>query len=309
MKSLSEVSVDRLEIDKRLRRRMQVSESGCWEWMGTRNSSGYGVIVFPPKRYGVHRVAYEVWIGSIPEGHHIHHTCRNRACLNPDHLRCLSASTHVQLPQPRGYKRPAHSAKKETVGERLEYRRRITDSGCWEWNGRVRRDGYAQTRFGQGMELVHRASYVFYKGEPPEGWEIDHLCRNRLCFNPDHLEAVPKAENVFRGKQASRKERTHCCRGHALVDGNVYFYRYRRTNGEQRIGKTCLTCQNESQRRSKEKRFGSPRHPRILNPEAAEEIRRLRSEGWLLTEIADKFGVSFGHVSTIVNGKAWKPKT
>lgn len=90
---------------------------------------------------------------------------------------------------------------------------RIDARGCWNWQGKV--DG----RFGYGAVerkwndkkyvLAHRLAYVVMVGEIPEGYTIDHLCRNRACVNPKHLEAVTLAENLRR-----RSLRAKCGRGH-----------------------------------------------------------------------------------------------
>lgn len=60
---------------------------GCWEWVGCRQASGYGVMRVNNKPTRVHRVSYAIHNGPIPNGAMIDHACRNRACVNPDHLR------------------------------------------------------------------------------------------------------------------------------------------------------------------------------------------------------------------------------
>ena len=90
---------------------------------------------------------------------------------------------------------------------------------CWNWLGKVNDGGYG--RF--CGERAHRFSYRVFVGPIPAGLTIDHLCRNRRCVNPTHLEPVTRDVNVRRGigisVQNSRK--TCCPRGHALAGSNL----------------------------------------------------------------------------------------
>ena len=66
----------------------------CWVWTAAKSSKGYGSIKLDGKVQVAHRVAYETLVGPIPDGLHIDHLCRNRACVNPDHMERVSRSTN-----------------------------------------------------------------------------------------------------------------------------------------------------------------------------------------------------------------------
>lgn len=82
---------------------------------------------------------------------------------------------------------------------------------CWVWRGRAVR-GYGRFSFRGRTLIAHRVAYQLMVGPIPHGLDLDHLCRNRSCVNPVHLEPVTRAENV------RRAARSHCRQGHAYVD-------------------------------------------------------------------------------------------
>jgi len=75
------------------------------------------------------------------------------------------------------------------------------DTNCWEWQGKSLNHGYPQLWHWDEKKIVigSRYFYEIYKGKIPRGLVIDHLCKNTLCLNPDHLEAVTIKENIRRG--------------------------------------------------------------------------------------------------------------
>lgn len=69
----------------------------CWPWLLTLKPSGYARIVIRGKRYRVHRLAYELSVGPIPEGHELHHVCEVKHCCNPAHLEVMTKEAHSRM--------------------------------------------------------------------------------------------------------------------------------------------------------------------------------------------------------------------
>lgn len=156
---------------------------------------------------------------------------------------------------------------KRSTRQELEYRHKIVEdmlskrfwnkistdnnTGCWDWSGYIHESGYGGVCWRGKNRKAHRVFYEVLVGNLPKfipgGLVLDHLCRNRKCCNPMHLELITHKENLNRGIVAEvtrqrHRARTHCKYGHHLDEENTYNYKHRR------ICKKCALRRNRVRR-------------------------------------------------------------
>jgi len=104
------------------------------------------------------------------------------------------------------------------------WKRVVKTKDCWNWVGTTNNYGYSSLLIKGKYWQGHRFSYTLKNGPIPEGLVIDHLCRNRVCVNPKHLELVTNKENILRGvgPTAINKSKTQCSNGHKYNTKNTY---------------------------------------------------------------------------------------
>lgn len=116
---------------------------------------------------------------------------------------------------------------------------------CWLWMRSLDDKGYGRFYNGKSMSFAHILSYELVIGSVPSGLELDHLCRNVACCNPEHLEPVTHRENVLRGTgpTAIYARATHCVSGHPFSGDNLIVHVRKR--GPERM---CRICKNRRAR-------------------------------------------------------------
>lgn len=104
---------------------------------------------------------------------------------------------------------------------------KVDKSGeCWEWTASRAGGGYGSFTVNGRGQPAHKFAYELLAGPVPAGLVLDHLCRNRICVRPDHLEPVTERENILRGESepAKNARKTHCHKGHKFTPETTYIY-------------------------------------------------------------------------------------
>lgn len=126
--------------------------------------------------------------------------------------------------------------------------RRHAGTRCLEWTAGHTTAGYGQFHIGADRVYAHRFAYELWFGSIPDGYQIDHLCRNRGCVSPAHIEAVTPRVNNMRSMStaALNAVKTHCVRGHEFTPENTYVTPNRGT----RQCRKCMKIRGQERRRA-----------------------------------------------------------
>lgn len=158
--------------------------------------------------------------------------------------------------------------------ERFEASYEVTANGCWQWTGSLVQKGYGALRDAGVNCRAHRWSYEHFVGPIPDGLTLDHLCRNRGCVNPEHLEPVTSLENTRRGLPFWNRPRlTHCRSGlHEMTPENTI---ERIWNGKAQ--RRCRACVNLKDREGRLRR--KLRDPEAVRASYKRARARARAKG------------------------------
>lgn len=143
-----------------------------------------------------------------------------------------------------GFNIPVSDAREiSRLPERIRSKIEVRPNGCWQWTAAKYGKGYALVRWEGGNRLAHRIVYQLLRGVTPPELTCDHLCRNRACVNPWHIELVTNRKNVLRGQgiTAVNARKTHCKHGHEFTEENT---RWRIRDGRWR--RVCRACHRQS---------------------------------------------------------------
>lgn len=210
-KSKTSIAISHRDVQPHIERFLgfveKTSEDSCWYRMTRGRDSGYTTITFDGHRVSAHRFSYAAFNGDVGSDQEIDHLCRDRACVNPEHLELVSRKENLR-------RRDTIYESDAWVGDpikRLMSRVTKSEDSCWVWNGALVR-GYGVISIDGKTEYVHRVVFAASGKKFDRDLTLDHICRNPRCVNPEHLEPVTRNENARRMNVSQPRDR--CRNGH-----------------------------------------------------------------------------------------------
>lgn len=128
--------------------------------------------------------------------------------------------------------------------ERVVAKLRVLENGCWWWTGAGSGHGYGSMYIEGKNYLAHRLAWSIFRDKPTQGLVLDHLCKNTMCVNPEHLREVSQYTNTMENSNSptiALFEKTVCKRGHEFTEENTY--RYKSGNRSCRV---CIKMHNKN---------------------------------------------------------------
>lgn len=312
---------------------------GCWPWEGTMMSSGYGKATVEiggrVQTIGAHKLSYILHKAAVPRGQVVRHLCNNRRCCNPQHL---VTGTHQDNANDRiaagvrgDHRDPTarHRQCRNNMDRLLSRIKKDESTGCWLWTGGQRSSGYGlmvwtpRNPDEPRSMTTHRASYLLHRGSIPDGLIVRHLCHQKLCCNPAHLELGTIADNVRDEIEAGRIRRGTTHPRTAMTEELVLKMRDLRAAGlthrqlSQEFGTSMGSVAAITSGRTWA-HVGGPLTPSRSGPGSSNpaamlseadvlEIRRTYSSGEAtIKQLADRFGVTQGTVAHILHRRTWR---
>lgn len=230
-----------------------------------------------------------------------------RKTVNPS--RVCKCGCGKQTPNVYSYYIHGHEHRKSIVDYIVEDHGYETP--CWVWQLAINTHGYGSIRRGKTNIGAHRVWYESHKGPIPEGMQIDHLCRNRACVNPAHLEAVTPRENIRRGKHHHEwlpdESREEICRLYSEggITQSELATRFGVTQGA--ISQIVLKrgVNHHEMNRARGERGGNSK----LTAAQVEQMRDECSDGIPMRDLSAKYGVAVQTVTSICLRRTWKHVT
>ncbi len=201
--------------------------STCWYWKGALTKKGYGNCKLG-KESLAHRVVYIIIKGNVPPL--LHHTCHNKACVNPDHLEPTTIRQNGRLQGNNEEKNKEYDEQEST--RQIIYTQKPMDNAvlnilkkiaicgkdeCWMWMGATHGNGYSRMVRDGITQSPHRIMFELFVERIPDDKIVHHTCNNKLCCNPDHLKLVTHSKNI----SIARKQKTESIKG-CKVGGHLY---------------------------------------------------------------------------------------
>lgn len=189
-----------------------IDQNGCWIWQGAIMSNGYGVYVSEGISQTAHRFMYRYWIGEIADGLYLDHLCKNKRCVNPKHLEPVTQKENVKRAHKSTHcQNCSCSAVLYEKGESIKpifmdweswfwSNKVINKNDCWLWLGNRINNKYGVVydweKRNTGSITTHRMAYRLVIDDLIPGRQINHICSNSICYNPNHLEQITASQNM-----------------------------------------------------------------------------------------------------------------